>query len=232
MTKSTGKLPPRLPWTEADTARLRALYPDHPTKDIASALGRGLSAVYRMAAVLAIGKSEAFKASELSGRILRGRQHPRMVASQIQKGAIPWNKGLHVVAGGRSAETRFKPGRPASESKNYVPIGSHRLSKDGYLERKVTDDPSIAPARRWTAEHRLVWSAANGPVPAGHVVTFLPGRRTAILELITLDALECVSRVELMRRNTVHQLPKEVAELVQLKGAIRRQVNRLAKESM
>jgi hypothetical protein len=173
-----------------------------------------------------------FKASDKSGRVSRGKQLPSMIATRFQPGLQPWNKGTHFTAGGRSAETRFKPGRPANESANYLPIGTLRVNMDGYLERKVTDDREIVPARRWVAVHRLVWIEANGPIPAGHVVVFKPGRRSSVLEEITLDAIELITRTELMARNTVHaRYPKEVVQLVQLKGAIRRQITRMEKES-
>lgn len=161
-----------------------------------------------------------------------GQQNPASMATQFQPGAAPWNKGTHFLAGGRSVETRFQAGRDPSEARNYLPIGSLRLSKDGYLERKETDDRDIAPARRWVAVHRLVWIAAHGALPSGHVVVFKPGRRSAVLESITADGLELVTRVELMRRNSYHtNYPPEMRTLVQLKGAINRQVNRIAKES-
>ena len=87
------------------------------------------------------------------------------------------------------------------------------------------------PARRWVAVHRLVWEAANGPIPEGHVVGFLPGRRSNVLEKITLDALELISRGELARRNHPRSRDPDLAKLVQLKGAITRQVNRIAREA-
>lgn len=149
--------------------------------------------------------------------------------TRFQPGQAAWNKGLHYQPGGRSEETRFKPGRPASAARNYRPVGSLRLSRDGCLERKVTDDPSVVPAKRWVGVHRLVWSAAHGPVPDGHAVAFLPGRRTTIEAEITLDALELVTRQELMQRNTYHNYGPEIAKAIQLRGAINRQINKRAK---
>ncbi|MFM0243839.1 HNH endonuclease [Paraburkholderia sediminicola] len=130
-----------------------------------------------------------------------------------------------------SRRTQFKKGEMRGAAQhNYVPIGSERISKDGYLERKVNDDHPT-PARRWIGVHRLVWEAANGPIPRGHVVCFLPGRKTSEVEKITLDAVELVSRVELARRNHPVSRSPELAKLVQLKGAITRQVNRIAREA-
>jgi len=222
-----------IPWPPAAVATLRRIYPDFPTEDVARAVGRTVSQVYSKASALGLHKSKAFMQSDQCGRIQRGRTDPRMVATQIKPGAVPWNKGVKGICGTHpnSRSTQFKRGRPASEAANYIPIGSHRLSKDGYLEQKVTDDPNLVPARRWTGVHRLVWEAANGPIPAGHVVCFLPGRRTAEFEKITLDALELVHRSELARRNHPRSRDPELAKLVQLKGAITRQVNRIAREA-
>lgn len=79
--------------------------------------------------------------------------------------------------------------------------------------------------------HRLVWEAANGPVPAGHIVVFKPGMRTVVLEEITLDRVELITRAENARRNHPRSRDPELGRLVQLKGAITRQVNRIAREA-
>lgn len=219
------------PWTPSQLEKLRRLYPGASWEEVGVIVGRSLRSVYAKAKELGLRKSDEYLASERSGRIQRGKQHPSMIASQFKPGTIPWNKGTHFVAGGRSAETRFKVGRKPEESRNYLPIGSLRLSKDGYLERKVTDDPSLVPARRWVAVHRLVWQEAHGDIPPGHAIAFKEGRRTAVLEEITVDRLECIHRAELARRNHPRSKSPELAKLVQLKGAITRQVNRLVKES-
>jgi hypothetical protein len=190
------------PWSPEDDATLRQLYDTQPASAIAAALQRTRSAV----------KNRVIKLGLTKGHN----------AGRFPKGWTPWNKGTHWVAGGRSAETRFKPGRPPEQARNYVPIGSERLSKDGYLERKISDDQYIAPARRWRGVHILAWEAAHGPVPKGHAVIFKDGNKTNR----ALDNLELITRADLMRRNTYHNYGKEIAALVQLKGAITRQINR------
>ena len=218
----------RRTWTDEDKEVVRLFYADTPTSDIARALGRPVGQVYRIAQKLGLHKSEDYLASPASGRLdgVRGN------GSRFRKGQSSWNAGLKGwQAGGRAAETQFKKGRPADLSHNYQPIGTERINKDGYLERKVTDDPNLAPVRRWVAVHRLVWEAVNGPIPAGHAVCFRPGRRTTEASLITVDALELVSRGDLARRNHPKNKSPELARLVQLKGAITRQVNRIAREA-
>lgn len=228
MTRSRHINAPKRTWSAAELALLQAQYASTRTVDIAAALGIKIELVYRKASSLRLRKSVEFAASDKSGRLLKGGKLGQI--TQFVPGQKPWNKGTHYVAGGRSAETRFKPGRKPEESLNYVPIGSVRISKDGYLERKVSDDQSLYPARRWKFVHRLVWEAAHGPIPPGHVIVFKPGRKSVELACITPDALECISRRELVRRNSIWSNGKDLGKLYQLKGAIARQVNRITSE--
>lgn len=203
MTKSRGILAPRHRWTEAELATLRQFYPDMSTQQVAVLLSLKAGSVYAKANSLGLRKSDAFLASDRSGRIQRGRTDPRMRATQ------------------------FKPGQ---KPHTWVPIGSYRISGDGALERKVGDVPGPNHLR-WHPVSRLVWEAANGPVPKGHMVIFRPGKKTTVLAEITLDRLELISRAEHARRNHPNSRSPELAQLVQLKGAITRQVNRIRREA-
>lgn len=215
------------PWPPRDVALLRELYPDHAATHIAAVLGCSAARVYAKAAALRLGKSEAFKASARSGRIQRGKHDPRMVATRFKPGNTAWNKGARYNPGGRSAQTRFKPG---SKPHNTLPMGSYRLNKDGHLQQKISDEPG-SPSKRWRTVAELVWVAAHGPVPPKHIVVFRPGMRTAVLEEITLERVECISMTENGRRNHPRNKSPELARLVQLKGAITRQVNRITREA-
>lgn len=218
-------------WSDMEIELLCSMYPECHTADVAAWVGRSVGQCYQAAARHGLAKSPEYLASDTACRIQRGKQHPSMIATRFQPGLVPWNKGAHYAAGGRSIETRFKPGRRPEESRNYRPIGSLRVNADGMLERKVSDDLSIYPARRWTPVARLVWEAAHGPVPPGHLVVFRSGLRSSVLEEITLDRLECITRAENARRNHPRTKSPELARLVQLKGAITRQVNRIAREA-
>jgi hypothetical protein len=213
----------RRPWGRLQDDLLRELYADMLTRVLAIVTKRSERGVYERARSLGLKKSAAYLSSEHAGRL--GAHTVRGVGTRFKPGHQPWNKGKPFIAGGRSAQTRFRPGRPAHDARNYRPIGDLRINADGYLERKVTDDPTLVPARRWVGVHRLVWEAANGPVPPGHVVTFKPGRRTTDPDQITLDAVELTARVDLMRRNTRHNYPPEVSALMQLRGALNRKIN-------
>lgn len=223
----------RTPWTPESLDMLRALYADNSGAAVAKALGRRIGPVYQMAARLGLRKSAEYLASDNSGRIARGRQDPRMIASQIKPGNVPWNKGVPGSTGlhPNSRATHFKAGRAPQEARNYKPIGTLRVNKDGHLERKMSDDTSIAPALRWSPVYRQVWEAANGPIPADNIIVFKRGQKTSVLEEITVGRLECITRAQNAQRNHPRTQSPELGKLIQLKGAITRQVNRITRES-
>lgn len=222
---------PRKLWTAEEDAIMRAHYPHKPTPEVAAMLpGRSTHQVYGRAWILGLGKTAEYLASDAACRIQRGRTNPAMVATQFPKGHKPWNVGKRGwQAGGRSAETQFKKGELSGRAAALLkPVGALRTSY-GNLERKVTDGGPY-PAARWKPVHRLVWEAANGPVPAGHIVVFKPGRRTVVEDEITLDRLECITRRENMERNSRHnRYPPELNQLMQLKGALNRKINNRSK---
>lgn len=219
---------PRRTWTPAELRTLRALYPDLQAETVARKLGRPTAAIYNKAFAMGLRKSAEFNASQ-------GRQRAiNNVATRFKKGMTPWNKGVKGSTGSHpnTRATQFKKGEMRGAAQhNYVPIGTLRICADGYLERKVSDDPDIYPARRWVAVHRLVWESVHGPIQEGHIVVFQPGKKTVKLEEITVDRLDCITRAENLRRNSPHSKSPELSKLVQLKGAITRQVNRINREA-
>lgn len=189
---------------------MREAYSTTSTAQLAREFGRGVLAVHQKAFNLGLKK-------DFDGRL----DGTLGVETRFQIGHRAWNKGARFSAGGRSTETLFQLGAiPA----NRAPVGAHRINGDGYLDRKIS--ATGYPPKDWCAVHRLVWMAANGPIPQGHVVVFKPGRRTTRLEEITLDALELVTRQDLMARNTLHRFPKEISLAIQARGALMRQINK------
>lgn len=214
-------------WTEAELELVRLHYADSLTADLAAALGRPVSSVHHVARKLGLAKSREVIA-ELARQRTAAPTHPSH-QFRFQPGQVPVNKGKKMPDGwapGRMAEGQFKPG---TVSHNWKPVGTEVVI-DGYLHRKVSEAPG-PKHMRWFMVHRLVWEAANGPVPAGHVVVFREGRRTTDPERITLDAVELVTRAELMRRNTIHRYGSEIASAMQLRASLKRQINRAAERA-
>lgn len=208
-------------WNPEEEQLLRERYPHESTVVLAQQLRRSLASTYGRAQKLGLEKSAVYLASAEACRLRRG-DHVG-ARTQFKKGQVPANKGLRRPgwAAGRMRETQFKKGvRQGIAVKMYKPIGSERLSKDGYLERKVND--GLPLQARWRAVHLVIWEAAHGPLQPKHAVRFKNGDRTDI----RLDNLELVHRRVMMARNSVHNLPKELASTVQLLGALNRQIRK------
>ncbi len=208
-------------WSAADDARLRELYPHESTASIAQKLRRTVCSTNARANNLGLRKSAAYLASPDACRLRRGDNVGARY--RFKKGQTPPNKGLRRPGwfSGRMKDTQFKKGqRNGRAARVYKPIGTERISKDGYLERKISE--ALPFQRRWRAVHLIVWEAANGPLPTGHAIAFKNGDKADV----RLNNLECITRRELMARNTVHNLPKPLAQTVQLLGALKRQIRR------
>lgn len=216
----------RIVWTPELEQRLRALYPGTRTEDIAAALGLPLGKVRSKAWNLGLRKNP-----ELVSQMARERSADPGHASHAhrwKKGQKPWNTGTQGLVGTHpnSRAYQFKHGnRPHS----WVPVGSFRV-RDGVLEVKFSEEPG-APNKRWRLYGTHVWIQAHGPVPAGHVVVFKPGRATVEPDRITLDAVELITRRELMDRNTCHRYPKALEQAIQLRGVLTRAINRAARKA-
>ena len=195
---------------------LRNDYPNKLAADIAEQLGIRLSCVYGMAGKLGLKKSAEFLTSTAAGRIQRGNLAG--AEFRFKKGQQSWNKGKKGTNyGGKS--TQFKPGELNGRAIELrQPIGAERISGSGYIERKINND--MPYHRRWRAVHLINWEQVNGPLPAGHVVTFKDGNKLNV----EYDNLILVTKQEIMQRNSFHQYGPEIASLVLMRSAITRQI--------
>jgi hypothetical protein len=206
--------------------RLRTLYTENPTREVARIFGLAIHQVDGCASRLGLRKSAAYLATSEAKRFHRGEHRSR--ATEFKPGQVSHNKGTRRpgYAVGRMATTQFKKGtRNGQAALHYKPLGSTRINGDGYLDRKVAE--TGYPPRDWRAVHILMWEEQHGPLPSGHAVVFKDGDRTHI----EIDNLECITRAELMRRNTIHRLPKELVEVIQLKGALKHRITTMIRKA-
>ncbi|WP_430231001.1 HNH endonuclease signature motif containing protein [Nitrosomonas communis] len=131
------------------------------------------------------------------------------------KGLIPWNKGVKGMPSvGRMHETQYKSG---SKPANWRPVGSTRVNVDGYIEIKVAEG-----MHQWRLLHREVWKQHRGEYPPkGTALIFINGNKLDC----DINNLKLVTRRELMKRNTVHNLPENLKQVIRLKGVLRRKIN-------
>jgi hypothetical protein len=216
----------RKPWTAEEIAVVRKLYPDTPGKGIARRLNRPLTQVYQCARRLGLEKSAEYIARQNAelGKAL----NKSGAAYRFPPGHVPANKGTRRPgwAPGRMRETQFKKGHRAGAAQNkWVPIGTVKMNTDGYLRRKIADEPEEiagkgAHSTNWEFVHRRVWEDAHGPIPKGYRIWWKDGNHWNC----ALENLELLSGKEHMLRTTVHALPQPLKEVIQLKGAINRQI--------
>lgn len=116
------------------------------------------------------------------------------VRSNFAKGHVPHNKGkkqidyMTATAIEKTKATRFQKGHDNIRQR---PVGSERITKDGYIEIKV------AEPNKWRLKQQVEWEKYHGPIPKGHVVIFLDGN---ILNT-QIDNLALISRATLLRLN-------------------------------
>jgi hypothetical protein len=205
----------RRKWSKVEDAFMRENYPNRATAEMAFVLNRSLTATYRRAAQLGLTKSVEFKAALLAkaGSALKEAGK----ATRLKPGLVPWNKGKPYQPRGRSLVTQFKPGQMPH---TWRPVGTRRVTKEGYVEEKVADTGDTGAD--YVPVHHLVWTAAgNPPVPKGHALVFRDGDNRNF----ALENLELITRRELMARNSVHNYGPEMSRVVQLRGVISRKLN-------
>ncbi len=140
--------------------------------------------------------NEIFNTSKTLGQI-KGAINNRHIQSgrtgYFPKGHIPFNAGTKGLMKRNSGT--FKKGNIPG---NITPLGTERLSKDGYIEIKIKErNPYTGCQTRYKLKHIYIWEQANGPVPESHVVVFKDGDKSHC----TLDNLILISRAELLRLN-------------------------------
>jgi len=206
-------------WTPDEDAVLRWLYPNMKTEHLAPYFSRSVRSLYQRATLLGVKKSAEWRASKEAS--LLKRQPEIGEPGRFKPGHIPFNKGLRRpgYSPGRMASTQFKKGEMAGAAlKKWVPLGTKRFSKEGYLEVKFRERNGLYG--NWKGVHTMMWERKHGPVPKGFALAFKDGDKTHI----RLSNLELISRAELLRRNSVHNLPKELQAVIQLAGALKRKV--------
>jgi hypothetical protein len=218
----------RKPWTSQEDAKLRRLYADMPTNRLVRVFRRPIGQIYHHAARLGLSKSPEYKAKQ---NLKNARNLVKFgAAHRFPKGHVPMNKGIKRPgwSAGRMRETQFKQGqRSGAAQAKWCPVGTVKFNGDGYLRRKIADQTeSIAGkgglSTNWEFVHIRVWTDANGPIPKGYRIWWKDGDHGNC----ALENLELLGPKEHMARTTVHNLPPDLKQVIQLNGALKRQIRR------
>ena len=112
------------------------------------------------------------------------------LTGKFRKGQTPHNKGKKMPKEvyEKVKHTMFAKGNVPP---NHRPVGSERISKDGYIEVKV------AEPNKWRLKQRVVYEETKGKIPEGCPIIFLDGNKRNF----DIDNLRCITRSELLYLN-------------------------------
>lgn len=112
------------------------------------------------------------------------------LTGKFRKGQTPHNKGKKMPKEvyEKVKHTMFAKGNVPP---NHRPVGSERISKDGYIEVKV------AEPNKWRLKQRVVYEEAKGEIPEGCPIIFLDGNKRNF----DIENLRCITRSELLYLN-------------------------------
>ena len=144
---------------------------------------------------------------QIKGAITRNKLNTGRTG-RFEKGRATWNKGTKGLT--KANVTSFKKGQ---KPHNYKPLGSERITKDGYCEIKVSDT-----GRRWKSKHLVVYEKHRGKVPKGSAVIFLDGDKRNFdidnLYLVTRSQLAMLNKNSLIQKDA--ELTKTAINVVDL----------------
>lgn len=115
-----------------------------------------------------------------------------IVGGRFEKGHVPANKGTKGMS--KANKTSFKKGNIPANSR---PIGSERISRDGYILVKVKDG---CLNNNWIPKHRLIYEQKYGKIPKGHKLIFADGNKQN-LDIENLILLSNSEELIMNRRN-------------------------------
>jgi hypothetical protein len=193
-------------------ALIKELYLQLPLKNIADLIGRSDSYVSGRYKKLQLKVPDAIKQEFIE-------------YARIKKGNIPSNKGKKQIEYmspetiERTKATRFKKGNLPGNTlfDGAVSIRhEHKYRKGGNITKYIRISKG-----KWKELQIYNWEKINGPVPKGFVLACKNG-----------DRLNCepsnwflLSMADNVRRNSIHNYPKEIVDTIQLMGRMKRKIN-------
>jgi hypothetical protein len=128
-------------------------------------------------------------------------------------------------------ETQFRKGnRTGIAARNWKPVGTILPDSEGYLRIKVREAQhgkeatGFGNTKVWPLYGRYIWEQHKGPIPPKHLVIFKDRNRANC----AIENLELMSMADNGRRNVMWaKFPRELAEAIQLNGALKRKVGRM-----
>lgn len=141
----------------------------------------------------------------------------KSINARFKKGVKVWNKGVKYTAGGRSTKTQFKKG---SIPPNLREEGSEVVRKDGYTYIKHNGKPQLKHRVLYQEHHKVT-------LETWQYVSFKDGNK----QNFNIDNLELKSRADMMSKNTIHQYPQELKEVILVLGKVKKTIKKKEKKN-
>lgn len=143
-------------YTDLEKAFMRDFIPGHTYKEIQEAF------IKKFNWDITVGQIKGYMANHKINSGTKGH---------FSKGHVPANKGKKMSPEiyEKVKHTMFQKGHAPQ---NHRPVGSERVSRDGYIEIKVAEPD------KWKLKHRVVWEMAHGEIPKDHVIIFKDNDKT------------------------------------------------------
>lgn len=198
-------------WTAKEIKFITENYSDMNSKDIATILNRPLSGIYGKANTLGLYKSNEYIKNMLK---FEGKKLAEFGKNyQFKKENIPYNYGKKMPAEiyEKCKRTMFKKGNKPTNTKKK---GDERKDVDGYTYVKIAD-------KNWQLKHRIIWESVNGSIPDDSIIIF----KDKNIENFDINNLQMITKTENMLRNTIHQYPKPIQQVIKLKNKLKKKIN-------
>lgn len=210
-------------WTDAEIKKLEDEFPHRKTELIAGDLGLTYHLVSNKAYQMGLKKTEAFTRSAECNRLdgIKGMD------TRFKKGHISHNKWKKMSKElyEKVKHTFFKPGHTPATTKFFgKPYLHTRKRKDGYIE-KVWFIQESANKR---SAYLSYLCRINGIDLAGKVPVLRSGFDNS--RPPTIQDIEVITYEENMSRNSLYRYPEELVNLIKVKAALKRQINKQNKD--
>lgn len=208
----------RREFTPAEIDYIKKYYADNTSGELAEKLNRPICSVYNKAHALGLKKSDDFFNSGEGGRLVKGSKIGQ--CTRFKKGHSPKNKGKKMSAEQyeKCKHTFFKKGQKSHNEQydGHISIRTDKRTGNSYFYIRLSKG-------NYQPLHRVLWEKENGKILKGMNLIFIDGDQSNV----SLDNLQLISEAENMKRNSLHNYPKEIKDLIQLKGALQRQINKI-----
>ncbi len=209
-------------FTPEEDQYIRDNYLNMTGMELSANLNRYFSSIYGRMCRLGLTVPEEIK-NERFRKVYRHLEESGK-SYRFQKGLIPANKGKKMPPElyDKCKKTMFKPGNIPATCKHFgKPYLHTRKRKSGYIEKIWL----IQESTNKRSAYLSYLCRINGIDLTGKIPLLKPGFDH--IRTPTLDDIEIITYEENLKRNTFHRYPDELVRLIQVKGALQRQINKI-----